>query len=84
MEDFIFDVHTDQLCHRYKRGHFKKMCRSELSVRDLDTTNELNQFLEGIHPNAVTTSPRITPIYVNKRVVNFKIDTGADVTVISS
>ena len=78
----------DQLCHRCdKRGHFKKMCRSKLSVRDVETTEQQNQFLGGIHvdiANAVTTSPWVTPIHVNKTVVNFKIDTGADVTVISN
>ena len=81
----------DQLCHRCdKRGHFKKMCRSKLSVRDVETTEQQNQFLHflgGIYvdtANAVITSPWVTPIHVNKRVVNFKIDTGADVTVISN
>ena len=63
------------------------MCRSKLSVRDVEITEQQNQFLGGIHvdtANAVTTSPWVTPIHVNKRVVNFKIDTGADVTVISN
>ena len=56
-------------------------------MRDVETTEQHNQFLGGIHvytANAVTISPWVTPIYVNKRVVNFKIDTGADVTVVSN
>ena len=77
----------DQLCHRCdKKGHFKKMCRTKLPSRNIDATEEQNEFLGTIYvdtADANTTIPWVTPININMRVVNFKIDTGADVTVIS-
>ena len=61
------------------------MCRSKISVRDVETTDEQDEFLGGIHvdtANAVTTDPWVTSIVINERCINFKI--GADVIVISN
>ena len=63
------------------------MCRSKISVRDVETTDEKNEFLGGIHvdtADAVTTDPWVASIVVNERSINFKIDTEADVPVISN
>ena len=76
----------DQVCRRCdKRGHFRKMCRAEFSVRDIDTTEEQSKFLRAIHvdtADANTSSPWVTPININNGVISFKIDTGVDITVI--
>ena len=75
----------DKECHRCnKKGHFKKMCRTKLS--GIETTEEQKEFLGTIQVDTansnIATSPWTAPIKANERVVNFKIDTGADVTVI--
>ena len=78
----------DQVCRRCnKKGHFKKMCRTKHCIRDIEEAERQDEFLGGIHVDSAdantATSPWVTQININDRVVNFKIDTGADVTVIS-
>ena len=63
------------------------MCRTKHCIRDIEEAERQDEFLGGIHVDSAdantTTSPWVTQININDRVVNFKIDTGADVTVIS-
>ena len=70
----------DVICHQCsKKGHFKSMCRSQSIVEDI-SGDEL-AFL-----GAVSTKERGQPwtvsLYLNDCLKEFKIDTGADVTVI--
>ena len=63
------------------------MCRTEFSVRDIETTEEQSKFLRAIHvdtADANTSSLWVTPININDGVVSFKIDTVVNVTVISN
>ena len=73
----------ESICHRCgKTGHFKAMCRSADSVSFVHTEerDETEAFLGAVwdteHHN-----PWITSLLVNGKPVEFKIDTGADVTV---
>ena len=48
---------------------------SQISLSQVETTDEQNKFLEGIHvdtANAVTTNPWVASIVVNERSINFK------------
>ena len=83
----------DQICHKCKKkGHFQKLCRSKAvprSIREIQEDSD-DDFMGAIHVdtadseaiNAVQ-NPWVTSVNLNKRVITFKIDTGADVTVIS-
>ena len=76
----------DQICHRCNKvGHFKKMCRTKGIVREVKTDQE--EFLGAIHVDTADTDdegkPWTTTLELNERALTFKIDTGADVTVIS-
>ena len=66
-------------------GHFKKTCKTKTAIQEIQTEQE--DFLGAIHVNAADTdhreSPWITVVDINDRVLTFKIDTGADVTIIS-
>ena len=79
----------DSICHKcHKKGHFKAVCRSTRQVREV-LVNEDNQeeFLGVIHSEtdslSSTEAPWTTTLELNGRNIDFKIDTGADVTVIS-
>ena len=76
----------DQSCLRcHKSGHFKKMCRTKHVVREVNT--EQKDFLGAIHVDTADIDHKEKPwtaaIELNERMLTFKIDTGADVTVIS-
>ena len=76
----------DQTCHKCNRtGHFKKMCKTKTVIREVQTEQE--DFLGAIHVDTADTDHRDNPwtaaIDLNERELTFKIDTGADVTVIS-
>ena len=62
---------------------FQKMCRTKGIVREVKTDQE--DFLEAIHVDTADTDhndkPWTTTIKLNERILTFKIDTGADVTV---
>lgn len=77
----------DSTCYKCgKTGHFKSVCRSTMtksSVRTVETNND--NFLGTIHSSEVSTveeSKWTRTLTLNQRNVEFKIDTGADVTVI--
>ena len=74
----------DSICHKcHKKGHFKAVCRSKREVSD----DSKDEFLSVIHPEtdslSSTETPWTTNLELNGRNMEFKIDTGADVTVIS-
>lgn len=71
-----------------KTGHFNRMCRSW--INDVEAHEQQNtkiqtpdwKFLGAVIGDRTMTKPWMTSLKLNQRVVNFKIDTGADVTVI--
>ena len=74
----------EAVCHKCgKRGHYKSMCKSKpgTSVRTVyvdDSDSEV--FLGAVHSDAAT--PWTTTLVLNNRSLEFKVDKGADVTVI--
>ena len=73
-------------CH--KKGHYKAVCRSKRLVREVQASDDSeNEFLGVIHSEtdslSSTEAPWTTNLELNGRNIEFKIDTGADVTVIS-
>ena len=79
----------DSICHKcHKKGHFKAVCRSKREVREvLVSDDSQDEFLGVIHSEtdslSSTEAPWTTKLELNGRNIEFKIDTGADVTVIS-
>ena len=80
----------DSICHRcYKKGHFKAaVCRSKKLVREvLVSDDSQDEFLGVIHSEidslSSTEAPWTTNLELNGRNVEFKIDTGANIIVIS-
>jgi len=69
-----------------KKGHYKAMCRSGgADVNALDDSDDSDTFLGVISSpeiNSIGTDPWKIPIAVNGTEVLFKVDTGADVSVI--
>ena len=73
------------MCHKCKKkGHFKVCCRSKASVNQLsaDTPKEGDAFLGTIDTVTDSTKSWTTDILLNGQMLQFKVDTGADVTVI--
>ena len=77
----------DTTCHKCaKRGHFKAMCRSPRKVGEVhqDSSSEIdydNVFLRAV--GTVGEKPRSVTLQLNSEPVEFQIDTGAEVSVIS-
>lgn len=76
------------VCHKCaKRGHFRSMCRSTAKVAEVheDTQQEGTAFLGKLsEEDTGPCSPWSVTLLVNGIPVQFDIDTGADVTVIST
>ena len=76
------------ICHKcHKKGHFKHCCRSKGGLREVkqntDSDDSEKEFLGAVSADAVnTTKPWTITLKLNGRNVEFKVDTGADVTVI--
>ena len=77
-----------QKCNRcHKKGHFKKMCRSQIQsgiqevVPDRDSENETDYLLDSVIIE--DSQPWTVDLKIKDTVVNFKIDTGADISVMS-
>jgi len=75
----------DQTCHRCnKKGHFNKMCKTTGNAIRKVETEPKDDSLGTIHIDTTDTDNKenywMTSINLNKQIVNFKIDTGADVT----
>ena len=79
----------DSICHKcHKKGHYKAVCRSKRLVGEVQASDDSeNEFLGVIHSEtdslSSTEAPWTTILELNGRNIEFKIDTGADVTVIS-
>ena len=79
----------NSICHRYhKKGHFKAVRRSKKLVREILVSYDIqDEFLGVIHSEtdslSSTEAPWTTNLVLNSRNIEYKIDTGADVTVIS-
>ena len=78
---------NDVICHRcHKRGHYKRCCKTEVtsstSIRD-SRRSEKEAYLRTISANAIgAKAPWLVKAKLNGAEVEFKVDTGADVTVI--
>ena len=75
----------EAVCHKCKKkGQFKACCRSKVSVNQLsaDTQKEEDAFLGAIDTVTDNTKSWTTDILLNGQMLQFKVDTGADVTVI--
>lgn len=79
----------DVTCHKCgKRGHYKSMCKSKpgTSIWAVNADLDPDVFLGAVTSEvpAVTSegAPWTTALVLNSRKLDFKIDTGADVTVI--
>ena len=69
----------DVTCHKCgKKGHYQTVCRSK-TVGDITTGDDV--FLGSIQEDK--SEPWTVTILVNDKPITFKLDTGADVTVIS-
>ena len=80
---------TYHRCH--KKGHFKHCCKTKVpGVEEIEqegdshlTSDSGEEFLGTVNADAVSTSkPWTAMVQLNKRTLEFKVDTGADVTVI--
>jgi len=72
----------DEKCHKCgKKGHFRSMCRSGNSVNEVQ---QEEQAFMGLVQNSESTmiNPWAVTLFVNGKPLEFKINTGADVTVI--
>ena len=81
----------DAICHACeKRGHFKKACRSK-HIRQVtaytdqvsEATDQMEELFLGVieSPNQETAWER--KVFINNKKVSIKLDSGADVTVLS-
>ncbi|KAJ8377185.1 hypothetical protein SKAU_G00077650 [Synaphobranchus kaupii] len=70
----------DVTCHSCgKKGHYRRVCKSAKAVHEVQEEDE-EQFLGSV--SAEEGDPWMVDIDISDRQVQFKIDTGADVTVI--
>ena len=74
-------------CHHCsKKGYFKSMCKSKNVIADISDSEEELVFLDTVHSEIAVvdgnTKPWVMDIQLNGESIEFKIDTGADVTVI--
>ena len=67
-----------------KRGHWKKMCRSTKKVAEVNQKEESELFLGEVHIDHLKSGNNQwkVDIMVNDQLVNFKIDSGANVSVL--
>ena len=80
----------EAVCHRCgKKGHYQSQCRSKLGsgVKSIQSAADNTVFLDTISSETTTTNSKAVAwtanIVLNNRKLQFKVDTGADVTVIS-
>lgn len=89
IHDRRFCPAKDATCRRCgKRGHYQAVCKSSAKVRDVheETTEDDAEvaFLGGVNEDNLPENPWKVTVEVNQKPVLFHIDTGAEVTVISS
>ena len=76
---------NDVVCHKcHKGGHYKRCCKTKANIREIAEDSEEETFLGTVNSaNAIGASaPWLVEVKVNGEDVKFKVDTGADVTVI--
>ena len=64
-----------------RKGHFKAMCRSRTAVRTVESTKDDNAFMGTVHEHR-NANPWSITLSMNGKPMEFRIDTGADVSVI--
>ena len=78
-------------CHRcHKKGHFKHSYKTKVGIKEIKqegdsdfTSGNEGEFLGTVDADTVNTSkPWTVVLQLNNRALEFKVDTGADVTVI--
>ena len=74
----------DAICRRCsKKGHFRKLCRSKnTSEPTINQIKEEEDAFLGVVSSNKSIDSWMVNLYLNKQSLDFKIDTGADVTVI--
>ena len=71
---------SEAKCHKCgKRGHFQRMCRDVVNTIESRYISKDDAFLGSVGE----TQPWTTQLHLNGHPMTFKIDTGADVTVVS-
>ena len=79
------------ICHRcHKKGHFKHCCKTKVGIKEVNqdgdsdlTSDSGEEFLGRVNTDTVSSSkPWTAVVQLNKRALEFKVDTGADVTMI--
>ena len=77
---------SEVTCHKCgKKGHYKRCCKTKAAIREITEDSEEEAFLGTVtcSANAIGASvPWIAKVQLNGNEVEFKVDTGADVTVI--
>ena len=70
------------MCHKCgRKGHFKTVCRTRGAIRTVESIKDDEAFM-GVVQQSEGSNPWSITLFVNGISVEFKIDTGADVTVI--
>ena len=78
-------------CHKcHKKGHFKHCCKTKVGIKEVKqdgdsdlTSDSGDEFLGTVNADTVSASkPWTAVLQLNKRALEFKVDTGADVTII--
>lgn len=73
---------SEEKCHKCgKKGHWAKLCRTREEVRTVETDRDDGAFM-GTVEQSNSSNPWSITLQVNGKPVEFKINTGADVTVI--
>ena len=72
----------NSICHNCKnKGHFKAMCWTKSTVSTVNSCDKPDAFLGTVH-SVEKDNPWMVDLEVNNRNLKFKMDTGADVTVL--
>ena len=72
----------EAVCHKCsKKGHFKSVCRSKSTIGDVTELKNEIAFLDTVTAKGKG-QPWTVNLYLNNCLREFKIDTGADVTVV--
>lgn len=75
---------NEAVCHKcHKRGHFNQCCKSKVAIKEVTQDSEEEPFLGTVTADAVgANTPWIVNVQLNGQKLEFKVDTGADVTVV--
>ena len=78
----------DAVCHKCAwKGHFKSMCRSTAKIQEVQLENAGSTaeeaFLGHLTQQGASPSPWAVTLFLNGKPIQFEIDTGAEVLVIS-